>query len=146
MKRLLLLLLMAGWVGGCAEKSSDFFTPGPAAAPPVPAQTPPQTSPPAPAPFQTLSPVPSQIPLLGIWRESEQTNRWIRFMPDGRVISQDERKTLFLGNYSVTGTSNVITLADSTNTITVPFYFSATNEVILKFPDETVLFKRDNSN
>lgn len=67
-------------------------------------------------------------------------------MPDGKVISQDEHNSLFLGNYAVTGSSNVIVLVDNTNTITVPFYFSSSNEVILQFPDETVLFKRDNSN
>ena len=87
--------------------------------------------------------------LIGTWQDSKETNRWVRFTPDGKVISQDAQKSMFLGGYTVTGPSNsVVVLVDNTttNTSTVPFYFLSPNEVIMQFPDETILFNREKSN
>ena len=85
--------------------------------------------------------------LIGTWLDAQATNRWLQFTPDGNVISQDEQKKLFLGSYRMMGYSNVVMLSDntSTNTSTVRFYFRSPDEVIMEFPDETILFKRGKS-
>jgi hypothetical protein len=83
--------------------------------------------------------------LIGTWRASKDTNVTLRFMPDGRAFSEDEKGSVSLGSYTVINPSNMVAVSDG-GTNMVPFYFPSDNEVILQFPGKTALFKRVNSN
>lgn len=90
---------------------------------------------------------------VGTWRDSRETNHWMRFLPDGKVVVQDEQTNIHLGSYTMVAQSNLLVLADDghTNSMVMVYYFPSQNEVILRSPGENreetaLLFKRDNPN